>query len=87
MPTIIYKSSPVMEICRMQQRGVNGVEWLYIDGRVTPPERHNTLKFLHWASGMIGSLQIVLATSCPRADDPREAAIIDASADMPRKSS
>ena len=57
MATIIYKSTPLMEIC-----GVHGFEWIYIDGRVTPPERHNTLRFLHWASGMLGSVQVVLVT-------------------------
>lgn len=52
-----------------------GFEWIYLDGRVTPPERHNTMKFLHWASGMLGSVQIVLVTNLSGADDPREAAI------------
>lgn len=65
MATIIYKSSAVMETVERSSVESMGFEWIYIDGRVTPPERHNTMKFLPWASGMLGSVQIVLVTKLP----------------------
>ena len=62
MATIIYKSSTVWRPAKCSSVESMGFEWIYVDGRVTPPERHNTMKFLHWASGMLGSVQIVLVT-------------------------